>query len=78
LFDNETFSIYYGLGDMKRKILYFLDHEEERLRIAHAGRNVALRRHREWHRWEDLLLGNWTDERDAYGVSQLNPGRVFT
>jgi hypothetical protein len=77
LVDNETFSIYYGLGDMKRKILYFLEHEDERLRIANAGRNVALRRHREWHRWEDMLLGNWTN-RDKYGVSKLNPGKVYS
>jgi hypothetical protein len=38
---------YRGIQDLKRKILYYLNHTSERLQIAQAGRSTALRRHQE-------------------------------
>jgi spore maturation protein CgeB len=64
--------VYKTMEEMQDKILYYLDHREERLRIARAGRDLALNHHRERHRYEDLILGDWS-QRDEYGVSLLRP-----
>lgn len=47
-----------SVQDLQTKILYYLRHDEERIRIAKAGRQVAMSRHRSWHIMERLLLGN--------------------
>jgi hypothetical protein len=60
--------------DLRRKLLYYLAHEEERRKIAEAGYELAMTRHRCRHRWEDLLMGDW-EKRDENGFSILNPGR---
>jgi hypothetical protein len=70
--DTETIVVYKTMEEMQDKILYYLDHREERLRIARAGRDLALNHHRERHRYEDLILGDWS-QRDEYGVSLLRP-----
>ena len=74
--DNRTIVVYRGIQDMQQKILYYLEHKPERLKIAQAGRSTALFRHREWHRWEDLILGDWTDVNE-YGLARLNPGKDY-
>lgn len=68
----ETIVVYNDLYDMQEKVLYYLDHPDERLRIARAGRRLALDHHRVWHRYSDLILGDWT-KRNKYGVSLLSP-----
>jgi hypothetical protein len=73
--DNNGIVVFQGLGDLREKILYYLEHKEERLTIAKVGRITALRRHREWHRWEDILLNPWNN-RNEYGLSKLNPGML--
>lgn len=70
---DETVVVFQRQRDLKQKLVYYMNHEKERLRIAKAGQKLAMTRHRHWHRWEDLLLGNWED-RDANGFSRLNPG----
>ena len=70
--DTDTIVVYKTIQEMQDKILYYLDHPEERLRIAWARRDLALNHHRRWHRYEDLLLGDWS-QRDEYGVSLLHP-----
>lgn len=43
--------------DLRNKILYYLSHPEERIAIAQQGRLVAMRRHRAWHRIEEIVFG---------------------
>jgi hypothetical protein len=69
---NETISVYTSLNEMRSQIIHYLQHDEERWRIAKAGRELALKHHLPRHRWEDLLLNDWND-RDHNGVSILKP-----
>jgi hypothetical protein len=43
--------------DLVAKVIYYLEHPEERIAIATAGRYIAMSRHRSWHRMEDLIYG---------------------
>ena len=70
--DRSTIVIYQNLNDLEKKILYYLDNPIERFKIAKAGRELSFKHHRSYHRWEDLLLGNWT-ERNKYGFSPNHP-----
>eukprot|EP00543_Licmophora_paradoxa_P007430 CAMPEP_0202450294 /NCGR_PEP_ID=MMETSP1360-20130828/8914_1 /ASSEMBLY_ACC=CAM_ASM_000848 /TAXON_ID=515479 /ORGANISM="Licmophora paradoxa, Strain CCMP2313" /LENGTH=463 /DNA_ID=CAMNT_0049068493 /DNA_START=282 /DNA_END=1673 /DNA_ORIENTATION=+ len=69
---NETVVVYQSMSDLKEHILYYVDQKRERLRIAAAGRQLALQHHRRRHRFDDLLLGDW-EQRDEYGVSLSAP-----
>ena len=44
-------------SDFVQKALYYLEHDEERLSIAHEGRRVSMARHRSWHRMEEIIFG---------------------
>lgn len=44
-------------ADLEQKILYYLKHDSERKEIARLGREVAMTRHRTWHRIEDVIFG---------------------
>lgn len=44
-----------GSKDLERKIKYYLEHEDERIRIASQGRNLILQSHTWKHRAEDML-----------------------
>lgn len=70
--DGSTIVVYQNPNDLEKKILYYLDNPKERFKIAKAGRELSLKHHRSYHRWEDLLLGNWT-ERNKYGLSPNHP-----
>jgi hypothetical protein len=48
--------------DLKQKILYYLAHPDERVAIAGRGREVAMTRHRTWHRIEDVIFGQVMSE----------------
>jgi hypothetical protein len=48
--------------DLKQKILYYLAHTDERVAIAGRGREVAMTRHRTWHRIEDVIFGQIMSE----------------
>jgi hypothetical protein len=43
--------------DFINQTMYYLQHDEERLAIAHAGRREAMTRHRSWHRMEYIIFG---------------------
>lgn len=55
LIDGETCIIWKSFDELKRKIEYYLTHEEERKRIAEAGQNLALTRHSFEVRVQELL-----------------------
>lgn len=63
--------IYTSLEDLQHKLLYYLEHKEERLEIARRGREIAMKKHRRWHRWETLILADW-NKRNDYGLSILD------
>ena len=44
-------------SDFVQKALYYLEHDRERLSIAHEGRRVSMSRHRSWHRMEEIVFG---------------------
>lgn len=71
--DKETVVVYHGQDDLARQLVYYMQHKEERLKIAAAGQELSMTRHRLRHRWEDLLLGDW-EHRDDNGYSILDPG----
>jgi Glycosyl transferases group 1 len=48
---------YTSADDLVAKVVYYLEHPEEREAIATAGRSIAMSRHRSWHRVEDLIFG---------------------
>lgn len=48
--------------DLKQKILYYLANSDERRAIAGRGREVAMTRHRTWHRIEDVVFGRIMSE----------------
>lgn len=43
-------------ADLEQKLLYYLEHDKERISIAKEGRRVAMGRHRAWHRIEDAIF----------------------
>ena len=47
---------YASAADLRQKLHYYLEHEEERLQIAKQGRYVAMSMHRSWHRVEGEKL----------------------
>ena len=57
--ENGTSVVFFtSATDLKNKILYYMSHPEERINIAKAGRSVAMRRHRSWHRMEEIIFGH--------------------
>mmetsp|Transcript_15705 Transcript_15705/g.18127 ORF Transcript_15705/g.18127 Transcript_15705/m.18127 type:complete len:89 (-) Transcript_15705:18-284(-) len=56
--DGESIFFYTDTNiDLPNKIRYYLRNEEERLRIARNGWNLAMNRHQSWHPMEELLFG---------------------
>lgn len=43
--------------ELKQKVMYYLAHPEERLRIARNGRKLGMCQSRTWHRMEQIILG---------------------
>lgn len=43
--------------ELRDFILYYLSHDEERIAIGKEGRQVAMLRHRTWHRIEEVIFG---------------------
>eukprot|EP00978_Attheya_sp_CCMP212_P009334 scaffold22059_cov52-Attheya_sp.AAC.1 len=71
LVDQETIVVYTSIADMQHKVLYYLNHEAERWKIAQRGRNLTLHQHRAGHRSNNLLLGDWSI-RDENGISVID------
>lgn len=57
LVDRVHLVIYHSLDELKELICYYLEHDTERLAIAHQGYQVALRHHRTFHLMERLFFG---------------------
>lgn len=55
--ENVNIVLFDNMEDLKRKVMYYLTHEDERLGIARRGRQVAMCSHRSWHRIEQIVLG---------------------
>lgn len=51
--------IYESIEDLQNQILYYLENDHERIQIAQAGYELAMKHHRPWHRMERFLLGRW-------------------
>jgi len=49
---------YSSLDELKRTIMYYLDRDDERIGIARAGYDVAMRYHRTYHWMERLFFGS--------------------
>jgi hypothetical protein len=45
------------LDELQDRAMYYLVHEQERQEIAKRGWELAMGRHRSWHRMEELLFG---------------------
>ena len=58
---------YTSADDLKSKLLYYLNHEEERIEIAQEGRRVAMTRHRTWHRMEEIVFGRVVSDCSSLG-----------
>jgi hypothetical protein len=74
--DGESLVIFTSFEDLREKLLYFLQHDEERLRIAKKGWEVVMGYHRSWHGIEAVIFGEpVTEKGDAMASFQrdLNP-----
>mmetsp|Transcript_36187 Transcript_36187/g.75264 ORF Transcript_36187/g.75264 Transcript_36187/m.75264 type:complete len:196 (-) Transcript_36187:2168-2755(-) len=49
--------LFTGGEELKSLIQYYLDHPDERLLVARRGREIAMTRHRSWHRMEEIVFG---------------------
>lgn len=57
LVDGENIVMYNSQQHLKELLLYYLQHEDARLAIARKGFEVAMSRHRSYHRMEELFFG---------------------
>lgn len=55
--DGESVVFFGSIKELKEKALYYLKHTEERLAIARKGWEIAMTKHRSWHRLEEMLFG---------------------
>jgi hypothetical protein len=55
--DGESVIFFHSIEEMQQKAMYYLEHTEERLAIARRGWEVAMKKHRSWHRLEEMLFG---------------------
>lgn len=57
--DGVNIVVYRNLWQLKNYIRYYLNHDSERLKIAKAGFELAMSKHRSSHNMERLVLDNW-------------------
>jgi hypothetical protein len=68
LVDRESVVLFRSRDELEEIIRYYSTHEEERKAIAQRGWEVAMGRHRSWHRMEEILFGRpLTDVNNPYG-----------
>ncbi|KAL7538784.1 hypothetical protein ACHAWF_006213 [Thalassiosira exigua] len=68
--DGDGVVVYESLGDLRRKILHYLERPNERARIAKRGWEVSMRYHRSWHVVERLVLGDWMENAIAVDAAR--------
>lgn len=54
--------------DLKDLLLYYLEHDDERMEIGRRGREVAMQRHRTWHRIEEVIFGEILTKCEPKGI----------
>lgn len=57
LIHQETIIWFDNLDQLTSLVEFYLQHEEERVKIAQSGWNLAMTHHRSWHRLEEVLYG---------------------
>lgn len=57
LVSGENLVFFDNLTQLEQLVSYYLDHDEERERIARKGWEISMGRHRSWHRMEELVFG---------------------
>jgi hypothetical protein len=68
LVDRESVVLFRTQKELEEVLLYYAHHEEERRQIAQRGWEIAMGRHRSWHRMEELLFGRpLTNVNNPYG-----------
>jgi hypothetical protein len=55
--DGESIVVYNSTQDLQNKIMHYLENDDERLQIAQRGFDISLRKHRSWHRVEEIIFG---------------------
>jgi spore maturation protein CgeB len=55
--DGKSVVFFRSLDELQELAMYYLQHTEERLEIARNGWEICMRKHRSWHRLEEMLFG---------------------
>ncbi len=55
--DGETIVFFKSLRQLEERVLYYLEEDRQRKAIAKRGWELAMGRHRSWHRMEELIFG---------------------
>jgi len=72
--DRESVVLFRSEAELREVLPYYVQHDEDRLRIARKGWEVVMSRHRAWHRLEELLFGRpLTDVDNPYGPYNTKP-----
>ncbi len=75
--DGEEMVIFGGARDLERKVGYFLEHEEERARIAEAGHRRARREHTYVHRFHEIFERVGLPAGELEASFEAAPGEVL-
>uniref|UniRef100_A0A7S4N310 Spore protein YkvP/CgeB glycosyl transferase-like domain-containing protein n=1 Tax=Odontella aurita TaxID=265563 RepID=A0A7S4N310_9STRA len=59
--DGKNVVVYNSLAELREKIIYYVNHTDERLEIARRGHETAMLHHRSWHGIERIVFGNWNN-----------------
>jgi len=73
--DGVNVIVYHSFEELRRKLIYYLDHPAERFDIARRGRQLALTHHFRHQQAENLLLAMDDDNRtyvNEYGLTRLH------
>jgi spore maturation protein CgeB len=57
LVHGQSIIFFKSLMDLQEQALYYLKHDQKRLAVARRGWEWSMRRHRSWHRIEELIFG---------------------
>lgn len=69
---DEDLVIYESREDLVKKISYYLQHEEERIKIAENGYQKVKRRHTIENRLKDIITIVWQDQTKCYATNQYS------
>jgi Glycosyl transferases group 1 len=76
----ESLIMFHSYSDLREKLLYYLQHDEERLLVAKKGWDIAMGYHRSWHAMESLIFGhpitNAGDSKASFQKDIISNGHV--